>query len=510
MAQNLKAIYEGSFVKGYNDKDKPENLRGSKGEVYMADIKNGFIEQNKIVKRKGYATIGDAPESKAILGQARHEPSGGSKYILRARNNSGDTQSEVEGWSGSGNWTSLTGAISQTADLKHNFVMAENATYIFNGTDTVLKTTNGTSTSTVAAIPKGSDAKWWHNFLFVIGVSGNKSRLYFSDVNEPETFDGANGFIDVNADDGEEITAIAALQDTLFIFKPTKIFTLTGYGVSDFTLADLGDFAAGGVGTIAPQSVVETGKDIFYMSYFGDTPHFRSIQRTREGFFVDYGIISDNITGTMDRLTTSQLSNTSGIFDGRRLWQAVTTSGTTNNEVLVYDTLTKGWTRLDGINASVFHLSTISGSPVIYFGSSSANGKSYQLLSGTNDDGSAIDFLIDTPMYAPSPGAKSRFKYLYMTADVSSDVDIDVDYSPDGFTFTDLSTLELTGEGAAFGTAVFGTSKFGATAVARNRLDFAGGQAYYMQYRFRNNTTDEDVSIREWEIFYKSRGLRSL
>ena len=106
--QNLQRISERNFILGYNDKDKPEDLRKPDGSVYMADIRNAFIEENKIMKRTGYSAIGDAPVSKAILGQNKHEPSGGTKYILRARNNAGDTQSVIEGWSGSGNRTALT------------------------------------------------------------------------------------------------------------------------------------------------------------------------------------------------------------------------------------------------------------------------------------------------------------------------------------------------------------------------------------------------------------------
>src|SRR3990167_8053869 len=312
MSQNLKPIVERNFLLGYNDKDKPEDLRKPDGSVYMADIRNGFVEENKIMKRTGYTAIGDAPVSKAVLGQARHEPSGGTKYILRARNNAGDTQAVIEAWSGSGNWSALTSGSSQTASLDHEFVSAENATYIFNGTDTVGKTTNGTSMSTVAAIPIGRGAKWWHNFFFVFGVTGNRSRLYFSDVNEPETFDAVNVLIDINTDDNENIVKISALKDTLVIFKNSSVFLLTGYGTSDFTLSNLDDFGTG-VGTIAPRSVVETGNDVYYLTFYGGTPHFKSIRRTENDSLIDAGIISDAITGTMNRMVKGQLANCSGV-----------------------------------------------------------------------------------------------------------------------------------------------------------------------------------------------------
>lgn len=506
MTQKLKRIAEKAFTKGYNDADKPENLK-TNDYVYMADILNGFVDDNKIEKRKGYATIGNAPVSKAILGQDKHEPSGGTKYILRARNDATDANAVIEGWSGSGNWAALTSGSSQTASLKHEFIMAENATYIFNGTDTVLKTTNGTSVSEVATIPVGVSGKWWHNFLFVWGVTGNMSRLYFSDVNTPETFDGSNGYIDVNADDGEDIVGVEAIGSTMFIFKQTRVFTLTGYGTSDFTLADMGDFGVG-IGTNARRSIISTGTDIYYLNFYGAVPHFRSITKTINGEFIDGGIISGAIAGSMGRMIKSQLSGTAGMFDGRRIWWSVCTSGTTNNEIFVYDTLYGGWTRHTGIKANVLHLSTIGGSQSVYFGSSTANGLSYNLdNSTTNDNGEAIDFEVTSPAYAPQPGYKSRYKYLYLTGDVGSDVDITVQNSPDGYTFSDLATVLLTGQGAAFGTAIFGTSKFGATTVARDRI-FAGGTAYYMQYKFINNAADEDVAIRDWELFYQTRGLR--
>lgn len=503
--QNLRIIQENTFTKGYNDKDKPENLK----EGYMADLVNCFIEENKIVKRKGYSIIGDTPVSKAILGQNRHEPSGGTKYILRARNNAGDTNAVIESWSGSGSWSALSSGSSQTASAKTEFVMASSATYIFNGSNTVGKTTNGTSMTTVAAIPIGTTARWFHNFLFVVGVSGNKSRLYFSDVNTPETFDAVNGLIDVNPGDNEDIIALGVQKDVLLIFKPTAVWGLTGYGTADFTLTNLTNRFTS-LGTNALRSVVEVGNDTYYLSYMGKTPHFRSVQRTSFGELVDGGIISDDITGTMNRLVTTQISSCAGVFDGRKIWWSVCTSGTTNNEVLVYDTLTKGWTRQTGITANVLHISTISGKIQVYFGESTATAKSYVLDTTTNDNGAAIAFSVKSPLYNPTPGRKSRYKYLYVTGDVNSAVDLDVNYSPDGFSDQDLGTISLTGQGAAFGTAIFGTSKFGATTVARDRLDFAGGNAYYMQYIMSNSMIDQDLSIREWEIFYAPKPIRSI
>lgn len=509
MAQRFRRLVEDYFLKGYNDRDKPETLYSARGS-YMADLVNCFVDQNEINKRTGYSSIGNAPVSKAILGQMFHEPHGGTKYILRARNDATDANAVIESWSGTGNWAVLTGGSSQTASSLHEFIPVNDATYIFDDAgDTVLKTTNGTSTSTVAAIPKGKNGRWFHNFFFVYGVSTNQSRLYFSDVNTPETFDAVNGYIDVNPGDGEPITGMAALKDELLIFKRSRVWSLTGFGVDDFTLTDLGNVITG-VGTEAPRSIIETGNDAYYLSFQGNVPHFRSIRRTDQSTLVDGGIVSDVITGTMKRVVTSRIPYSAGVFDGRRIWWAVTTDGeSANNEVLVYDTVINAWTRHTGIAATVLNVSTISGVPKIYFGSSSANGKSYVLDTSTSDDGENIDFIVKTPFYNPEPGYQCKFKYLYITTDVSSSVNIDVDFSRDGFTFQDLTTLSLTGSGAAFGTAIFDSSRFGSTTINRKRIDTAGGKGYFMQYRFENNSTDSGVVIREWEIFFKQLGLRA-
>ena len=511
MAQNLKTISETNFVLGYNDRDKPENLRTKSADgvkVYMADIKNGYVEENKIIKRTGFTHMGAVTTSKPVLGQNRFEISGGGKFILRAKDNSGSTNSVIEVYSGAA-WTNLTGGTSQTAGLKHQFVTVNNACYIFDGADVVLKTTDGATTSTVAAIPIGTNAVWFHNYLFVYGVTGNKSTLYFSDVNTPETFDGTNGYININPGDNDDLVGHATLADNLLMFKKNMVWGLTGFGTTDFTLDDLFERSSGN-GTMASGSRSATPDAVYYLSFQGDVPHFRKLVKSAYGNIVDGGIISSEITGTMRRLVTTQMSNCAGIYDGRKIRWSVCTSGTTNNEELVYDTITGGWVRNTGINASVYHISTLSGVEQVCFGSATTSGKSHKFDGATSDDGTAIDFSVTTPMYAPIPGHKCRFKYLYMTGDVSSAVDVTVDYSPDGFSFDNLGTLSLSGQGAVFGTAIFDTSKFGATTVARDRLDYAGGQAYYMQYKFSNSELDEELSIREWELFYQPKALRSI
>jgi hypothetical protein len=506
--QNLKRIIERNFYLGYNNRDKPEDLRNTKdGVVYMALVQNGLCDEGKIIKRDGYDQIGNVTFASKVWGQDRHEPYGGSKYILRAIDNGPNIQ--IEGWSGSGNFVALTGATTMTQNNEVNFAMANNATYIFNGVDTVLKTTNGTSATAVATIPVGKDGVWFHNYFFIFGVASNPDRLYFSNIGAPETFTALTGYLDINPGDNEPIIALSVLKDELLIIKPSRHWSLTGFGTTDFTLDDLGERGTN-IGTRSHRSVVSVGNDVYYLSYRGSVPHFRSIRKTEDGQIVDGGLISDTITGTMKTLNLSQIEKVAGEFDGRRVWWAIPTgTATENNTVVVHDTSTKGWVVMTGINASVIHISSIAGTTDLYFGSSEADGKSHKLNSGKDDDGDAIDFVVKTPLYNPQPAYESRYKYLYVTGE-SSDADLDVYVSKDGFTEDYLTTISMVGLGAKFGYATFGYSKFGDTTIAKKRINYAGGNAYYMQYIFKNNAANEDITLREWDIFYYDKGLREI
>lgn len=499
--QDARVIRETSFVKGYCDKLKPELLP----DGYCAAAVNCFLDDQTIEKRHGYTEMGtDVKVDKPILSQAGIEFSGGTKFKLRARDNAAGTKSVIEGWTGSGAWGTLTGADSQTAGKDHVFVVAKDACYIVNDTDTVLKTTNGTSTSTVAGFPKGIDAKWFHNFMFVLTAAG---RLYWSNLNDPETY-GAESYIDVNPLDGDVGVGLAVLKDELFIVKKNRVWALTGFGEADFAVDDLGERLSG-LGAQSRQSIVETGNDVYFLSFVAGIPHFRGIKRTEYGATVAGEVLSDAIEGTMKSLVKNQLGNCAGIYDGRKIWWAVTASGGYNNLALVYDTLTKGWTRHTGINASCWSLSSLGGYPEVYFGEASASAKTYKLDNSTSDNGEDIVMEFRTRMYNPFPERKCKWKYLYLAADVKSDATLDVDYSIDGFDFVDLKTLELTGRGSKL-PMTLDYDKLGTATIVRERLDSAGGTSYKVQYRFRNASDTDEVTIREYQLLYKPRGLRGI
>lgn len=509
MQSQLYILREIEHTKGMNDKYPPELLP----EGYLALAQNAVITQNRIEKRKGYSLIGQDMGNKAILGLHGITTSSGTQRLYAFLSNSGGTAIEIWEYTGSGSWSRIDNTLLTSLTRGEvNCVNAENVVYAFDGVSTPVVITPG-SPSTVAAVtdgnfPKGSFGVWFHNFHFVAGVVGNRSTLYWSDLEDSDDFtNGVTGNVLINPDDGDEITGLATLGDQLIIFKRNRIWALTGFGTTTFAVDDLSEVITG-LGTVSYRSIVNNGSDLYFISHVGGDPEIRSLRRTQYGTLVTGAVLSDDILGTMKTLNTARLKQTSGVFAGDiMMWSFCETGDITNQLVMVYDLDNKGWVKWTGLNASILTEFNFSNTSAIYFGESSANSLVYKLDTSTTDNGSAIEFDVRTRSYGVNrPEIKKKWKYLYMTADSSGDWDLTVNYSPDGFTFGTLDTFNLKTIGSVFPftfPAVLGDSE-----IKRKRLHFAKTTSYYLQLQFYNNAASQDVVIRDWEILWKNRGLR--
>lgn len=498
--RSLQIYRETSFSKGMNDTLPPEHLERG----YLADALNCFIRSDEIVKRYGYSLIGDDLGSTAIQGLKGIRFANGTKELLMVRNGT------IYKWTGSGNWSSLGGTLATSGSV--DIVIANNNAYFFDGTNTIAKY-NGTTVSTVAAIPIGTGARWFHNMLFVFGISATPNTVRISNLGDPEDFSGGTtATIAVNPNDGDRITAMGELNDELIIFKTQRVWSLSGFGTSTLTLSNLNEKITG-FGTLAPRSIVNTGNDLVYLSFLGDVPHFRSLKRTTFATVTDGGIISENIETSMKNLNKSALDVVAGVYDGRNIWYAVPNeSSTFNNKVLMIDWLSKGWVRHSGIQASVFEVFAISTTTELYFGEASADSKVYKMSSSaTSDNSSAINFQVISRRYGGDmPESKKKWKYLYITAKETGNYDLTVDYAKDGFTYDNLGTMNLSGTGAVFDNIILDTSKLGATDVKRKRFNLPKAVGFYTQYKMYDTSATSSVTIRDWETLYFPRQIREI
>ena len=508
---NLFIIRESLFGKGYNDKLSPEFI--PKG--YMADILNGVITDERITKRTGYSLRGNDTGDTPILGLQGIRQADGTRRLYKFADNSGGTETEIWEWTGSGNWTSLDQTLFATQGNDVNCTVAENVVHCFNGADTPVIITPGSPGSAAAAgdsnYPAGAFSAWFHNFHFVAGVSSLPNRLYWSDLDDSDDFtNGVTGSVDINPNDGDVITGLSVLGNELIIFKKNRIWSLTGFGTSTFDVANVNERITG-FGTASHRSIVNVGNDLYFLTHVGGVPEFRSLQRTRFGEIVSGGIISDHIRGTMDGLNEGRLDQVTGIFDGRRAYWAYPLSGsTTNNQMSVYDTVTKGWVRWTGANASIFAEIDFSSESQIYFGEAGNNSLVYRFDTTTNDNGTAISFRVDTRNYGGDrPEIKKKWKYLYTTTETAGSYNLTVQESPDGFTFEELGTIDLSSAGGVL-PMTLDTDKLGATDIKKKRLPFSKRTSYFNQLRFIQAGLDQSAVLRDWELLYLQRGLRNV
>jgi len=503
MAKTKYIIREKKFI-GYNDTDPPEQLRAGMLEV----AKNCFCGTGEIGKRKGYSLIGNDLGTVACQGIKGVEFADGTKELIGVFNGL------IYKWTGSENWSALSGTYTLSTTALIDIVVANNNVYFFDGANTVPKY-NGTTCSTVAAIPKGHYGKWFHNQMHVSGILNDPNALQSSTIGDPETFTGGTSSdIDVNPNDGDIIIGMKELKDELIVFKRNRIWSMTGFGTAALTLSNINERMTG-FGALSHFGIVNTGNDLIYLGFLGNKPHFRSLRRTQYAVLVDGGLVSEGIETTMNGLNKAQFSKVAALFDGRYAWFSVPNgASTTNNLVLTLDIETlgkkdKGWTYHTGINASCFDSFAISTTPQMYFGEAGADSKAYVLDTSTSDNGTAIAFEAKSRRYGgDEPEIFKKWYWLWVWAKEVGNYDVTIDYSNDGFSFDNLGTINLSGTGSTLDTMVLDTSRLGATDVKKDRFTFAKSNGHYLQLKMYDSSATSSVAIRNWELVMIKRKPR--
>jgi hypothetical protein len=121
---------------------------------------------------------------------------------------------------------------------------------------TTLTATNGGS------VPNGKFVVQWQGRLWVAGVSGFGSRLYYSDIGNAWSWPATNT-ADFDAADGEDITGIGTYGPYLLIFKRSKVWAI--YDV-DTTLGPLNRVVSRNVGACSHKTIVETPSGTFFLT----------------------------------------------------------------------------------------------------------------------------------------------------------------------------------------------------------------------------------------------------
>lgn len=476
MAQ-LQTYYQQDYSGGLNNTSSSYNIADNEASV----LRNWDITyQSQLRRRDGLTLIGGSISSSPITGLSPFIRDSGSDLLATENGNLWYLNGASWGKIGSG-WTNdPVIAFENVQVLGKIFIGSENNTIkSWDRASTVLNTC---LTDLGAAVPHGNFMTWFQNYMLVMNnanVSGTKypNRIYLSNFGDPTTYTTTTDFIDVPGD-GRVITAIQAgattASDTLIIFKERSIQVLTGYGTSSWKITGSNNTAFGvdsELGCVAPRGVVKVDNEVWFVDSQGQ---IRRLTRTIYGTYVDVGIVSTKIRGTLSGLNQTQLALTTAWYHANKVYFAFPNGTDTHNSIIcVFDMLAaqrtggadgpgESWTTYTGWTPSVFCGTTTSGVPALYMGDATT-GKVYQ-HAGQDDNGTPIDARWEgRDDYYGSPERYKRYKFGYIRATSGSTASVNLYGSVDGGPFAQFESLDLTAAGSTLGPT--GNAMMGPTGV---------------------------------------------
>ena len=303
MAQELKSInLVAPAFKGINTEDSPLAQDPSFAEI--AD--NAVIDKRgRIAARKGHTVI---TTNKTALGSGtiraikEFDRSTGSNVVLSVGNN--------KIFTGTTTLTDVTpGGYTVTAD-NWKIVNFNDKAYLFQASHEPLVYDGSSvvrldSVAGAAGVSLGNEVLSAYGRLWVTGVGGSPSIVYWSDLLIGHDFSGGtSGSIDISKvwpDGYDEIVALAAHNGLLIIFGKHSIVAYQGAEApASMTLAD----TVAGVGCVDRDTVQYTGTDVLFLSHTG----LKSFGRTIQEKSLPISSLSGNIT--KDIINALQTENT--------------------------------------------------------------------------------------------------------------------------------------------------------------------------------------------------------
>jgi hypothetical protein len=508
-----------SFFVGMNDQLPAHELPNG----VFALLDNVLTANNKIVKRPGNTGSTAIAGSQKMLGSVSYERSIGKSQIICLNGASNAQLYE----STNGSTFSPIGSANLTKDAMMNFVVASDRLFGFNGTD-VVDYDGATVTKNRATVPLGKFGFWFHNYLFVAGVSGYPNRVFWSNLGDPTTFSGAH-YIDINANDGDAITGLNAFinagNDQLLVFKNNSLAGIEGFSGSSFdttTVAGQNTNSVNfGFGTPSHRSILAVGKNVYYLSFAGGIPHIRMLERSLYGTLLDSGVVSYELEGTMNGVNKSALVQAAAIYDGKYCYWALPSGSSTTNNIVIqlwHDKLfqttsgpMRSWVKhTSGYTVDNFFLSTISGRAKLYWSDTSTSGKVFQIdPSLFTDDGSPVVSEIRTRDYMGDPIKKTKWKYVPLKHDTGSSGMLVVNARLDqADAFVNQNTISLAGASPALGSFIIGESLLGGAATSRTITTLQHLTSTMLGLQFKESTANA-LAMYDYQVLGVKKGFRT-
>lgn len=416
----------------------------------------------------------------------------GSRVILVA-----DNQGEVFKDDGAGDVsTSLKSGL--TADSHYDFNDWKQYVIINNGNDEMYKW-DGSDYTEIPNAPSGcTGSLTCENRLFAWGKSGasEESYLYFSDLNDEETWDPTteySGFLVLPKVQGDKIIGCARQGKTIVVFKSNSIWKYHLYGKPRNWTREL---ISNSIGCGSQWSIVNVQDVVFFT---GNDGRVYMLAETLKLISTKIECPDTTRWGLPTDISRSAISETVGYYNPARksvIFIYNDASSTTDypNKYAEYYITRNAWLRG---NMNAYHVAVCDGADddnSIYIGSVD-DGYIRRIDTGTNDDSAAIDSYIKTK--AVGGDIRTIWNTAYVATKPVGDWNvvltayIDFDSSGTNFNMSQVGIGDVWDTPTKWDTAVWGGA-----GLIRSRVDLGNLAGHYIELRLRTNTADQSFETR--------------
>ena len=479
------------FNGGLNSTASPLNLQDNESP----DLCNiDFDRFGSILKRNGYACL-NTDAGTSIGGDGlywfEYDNAGTqTRYAVRVYNGKLEKMDDLDGI-----WDDVTGGATITSANFCDFESFSNTLYAANGANVPFKWA-GSGTANLADVPSGLTSakfvKTFQNYLFygnvVVSAVAYPTRIYWSDLRDPTTWDSAN-WIEVSKNDGQPITGLFVLANAAVIFKSRSIYNVFFTGDSTIPFNMQKSNSAVGCSVFTSIQAVDNGLVFF----------------SNDGFYFYDGNtstkISDKISATIDGFNSTNFTKIRSLAYRKKnmiQWTFTTSGETKNNRTVVWDYYNNAWSIYKGMSPSAMATFMVDGvSERPYF--QDYNGFVYRADTGSNDaplnTSNAIDAYYYTNWRSYQDAVNQKgvpHTYIYYKTSAST---LTFSYSYDfigGDTYS--NTFSLAGGGGVWGTDTWNNFVWGGATGKIKRIDLAG-RGRVIRYKFANNVLSETFRI---------------
>lgn len=453
-----------------------------------------FSTSGSFETRDGFDNINTTTLGASVIftGTKYYSPISGSKFLVAVADD--DKIYKMDYASGpDGTWDDITGALVFAIGQNNlaSFAIGEDELIIEDGLNTTAPykwTGTGNAAALGGSPPNATMVAYHKRMAFAAGNNTNPSTLYFSDVGDIDNWTtGLSGNVSIETNDGSIIRAIVPGFDALYIFKDRSIWRLTGDDKDTFVTQRM----VPDIGTLSPNAIGIIGNEFIFMSQNGD-------------FYIYDGAIGLKIISVKiePSINTSRFPYVSAtIFDNDYYAAYSTSAVSTNDRILSYDTFNEAWTLFKGMNANTLSVADDgNGTEMLVFGA--YNGLAYNYPEGTNDDGTAIDayYLTKQFRYTEVAGSPKDWKLLKIFATQKGNYNLNVELRIDFGSSGSTETMSLLGSTSTWGTAIYGTDKYGGQNLVTGRIE-ANKTGDFFQVRFSNSTVDQPFEVKGFAMY---------